>query len=231
MMMKGKIILLLFLLINILFSCNNLRHPSDITSGTITYDITYLQNNLENIETNLLPKTMTLKFNKKYSLTKIDGFMGLLSIALISDFQKSKDITMVKFFDNKYVHYCDKNEISSLFKHMNVHHIEPKSDTSMIYEGYEVKTAKVLEEGVEPYTIYYTDKIGVSNPNRNNPFSDVDGVLLKFQLQLLQLRMNLTARKIDPEQIPDEEFEVPDEYKSISQESMVLILNKMLESN
>lgn len=220
-----------FLIFAFFISCDSTENSTDVHEGIITYDITYLQNELENIETNILPKKMILKFNDNYSLTQINGFMGLFGISLISDFENSKDITMVKFFDNKYVHYCDKNEQSSLFDYMKVEKIRNKNDSTKNYSGYEAKTARVYEEDKPPYTIFYTDEFGVSNPNRNNPFREVDGVLLEFQLQLLQLRMNLVAQQIEHKEIPDEAFEVSDEYTNISRESMILILNKMLETN
>lgn len=227
--MTGKYFYLSILLFAF-FSCDSPEKTSDFNEGVITYDITYLQNELENIETSLLPKKMTLKFNENYSLTHINGFMGLFSISLISDFSSSKDITLVKFFDNKYVHYSDKNEQSSIFEYMEINRIRSIKETDKTYSGYQAQSAKVFEKGREPYVIYYTDELGVSNPNRNNPFRDVNGVLLEFQLQLLQLRMNLTANDIEKKEIKDEHFEVSDDYTPISKESMILILSKMLET-
>lgn len=229
-MNKGKYIYVLFI-ISLLISCNNSEKTTDFTQGVITYDISYLQNDLENIETSLLPKKMTLTFNENYSMTRIEGFMGMFSISLISDFKESKDITMVKFFDNKYVHYCGKNEESSIFDYMEIEKIKSENQPVKDYLDYQAIKANVYEEGLEPYAIFYTNEIGVSNPNRNNPFRDVDGVLLEFQLQLLQLRMNLVATKIESKEVLNSEFGVSDDYSSISRESMVLILNKMLETS
>ncbi len=228
--MKIKKHFLIPVLLFLSFSCDTTKQTNDFTEGQITYEITYLQNNLENIETGLLPKKMTLTFNSNYSLTKIDGFMGLFSISLISDFKNSKDITMVKFFDNKYVHYCDKNEESSIFEYMNIQNIKTNQQSITDYLGFDARKAQVFEKELDPYYIYFTDEIGVSNPNRNNPFRDVNGVLLEFQLQLLQLRMNLTAKEVEQKTITNDEFTVSDEYTTVSRESIILILNEMLET-
>ncbi len=229
--MKIKKYIFILIILFLSFSCDTAKQANDFTEGEITYEISYLQNNLENIETSLLPKKMTLTFNSNYSLTKIDGFMGLFSISLISEFNNSKDITMVKFFDNKYVHYCDKNEVSSIFEYMNIKNIKTNNQTTSDYLGFDAKTAQVFEKGLEPYNIYFTDEIGVSDPNRNNPFRDINGVLLEFQLQLLQLRMNLTAKKVEQKTVTNDVFTVPDEYTTVSRESIILILNKMLETS
>ncbi len=228
--MTARVYTIIIVLLVFCFSCKQ-GNDVAIDEGKIEYKISYLENNLDNIATNLLPKKMILSFNDKYSLTRIEGFMGVFSISLISDLRKNKDITLVKFFDSKYVHYGDKNEHSCIFDHVNIESLQfTESETNVA--GYKALSAKIKEEGLKnPYEILYTKDIANVSPNINNPFNEIDGVLLHFELQLNQLRMSLDASEVKGENVNEEIFSVPEDYKEISRENMCLLLDKILETN
>lgn len=220
----------ILILLGLCFSC---KHGSEeaVNEGSIEYKISYLENNLDNIATNLLPKKMVLSFNERYCLTQIDGFMGVFSISLISDLRKNKDVTLVKFFDSKYVHYGDKNEHSCIFDHVNIESLQLLKEEKNIV-GYNAIAAEITEKGLnKPYEILFTKDIAAVNPNTNNPFYEIEGVLLHFELQLNQLRMSLDATEVNKEAVSDILFTIPEEYKEVTRENMCLLLDKILETN
>jgi hypothetical protein len=222
-----------YALLLIIVSCFSCKQGSGdlMNEGSIEYKISYLENNLDNIATHLLPKKMILSFNDRYCLTEIEGFMGVFSISLVSDLKKNKDITMVKFFDSKYVHYGEKNEHSCIFDHVNIESLQ-FTDVNKNLIGFNANSVEILEEGqTQPYNILFTKDIGTINPNVNNPFSKIEGVLLQFELQLNQLRMLLEASDVKNKEINEESFLVPEVYKEVSRENMCLLLDKILETN
>ena len=220
----------IFLLLGLCFSCQN-SGEGVVNEGAIEYEISYLENNLDNIATNLLPKKMVLSFNERYCLTQIDGFMGVFSISLISDLRKNKDVTLVKFFDSKYVHYGEKNEHSCIFDHVKITALQFKESEKNVF-GYNTRKAEITEEGQKkPYEILFTHDISSIKPNSNNPFHEIDGVLLNFELQLNQLRMSLEATEVKQKTINDDLFLIPEDYKEVSRDNMCLLLDKILETN
>lgn len=223
-------VIVILVLIGSCLSCKQ-REKGYISEGKIEYKISYLENNLDNIATNLLPKKMLLSFNDRFCLTEIEGFMGVFSISLISDLKKNKDVTLVKFFDSKYVHYGEKNEHSCIFDHVNIASLT-FNETHKDKLGFSANTAEIKEKGqTKPYEILFTNEIGAINPNSNNPFAEIEGVLLHFELQLNQLRMSLDATEIDSKEISEELFSIPEDYKVVSRENMCLLLDKILETN
>ncbi len=174
---------------------------------------------------------MQLHFNEDYSLTEIEGFMGLFSIKLISDYRNNTETTIVKFFDNKYVHYGEKNQESSIFQFMEFTDIAPTEDSLKI-AGYPARLVTISERDMkDTFHVYYTQSIGCSKPNRNNPYRIIDGVLLRFVLQLSHMRMYLTAQEVINKNIPDSFFDVPEDYNVVSQENMSYLIEEIMSSN
>ena len=48
----------------------------------------------------------------------------------------------------------------------------------------------------------------------------IDGVLMEYQLKKFGLEMRFTAKMVKPEEIEDSTFELPADYKPISQQEM-----------
>ena len=59
--------------------------------------------------------------------------------------------------------------------------------TDKVIAGYKCKLARVFIEDVPtPIDVYYTEDIHIENPNRNTPFSEINGVLLEFETTMNQ---------------------------------------------
>ena len=66
--------------------------------------------------------------------------------------------------------------------------------------------------------VYYTNEIGITNPNWSNPYSKIDGVLMDFQMERYGVAMHLKAKSVLAQKIDDVTFQLPAdsvEYKKI----------------
>ncbi|MFW5887128.1 MAG: hypothetical protein ACOCUL_05160, partial [Bacteroidota bacterium] len=79
------------------------------------------------------------------------------------------------------------------------------------------------------FEVYFTEEIGLKNPNALTPFEPIDGVLMKFQMKLNSVRMDINAKKFYEKKVPVEEFEIPPGFKRISKEKMEEVVNELME--
>jgi hypothetical protein len=199
-----------------------------LDQGTITFDINYINNSGKNFPIQLLPKTIEMKFNQNYASYTIEDRVGLFSISNILNLNNHKSQTLIKVFDKKYVYNGQKDETPIFFKNSEPYDIIFLTDTYRI-AGVLCKKARFTDkESLKTYDILYTSNIRVRDPNANTPYVKVKGLLLQFGIQMKNLDMNLTANKIVSKEIKDQEFLVPDAYKSISKNHMEEIINTLL---
>ena len=214
----------------ILHSCKEVGQGKN-REGIIEYKVTYLENTMsKNIPTNLLPGKMILKFKNDKSIISIDGFMGLFSLTIINDHKKRVSVSLMKVINKKYFYESEPGESSFCFKEIPGMKVELRRGIKEI-SGLQCKRGRVSfpNSDQEPFIFYYTDDISIKSPNYDNPYSMVDGVLIKFQIKLNKLRMELMADKIKLTEISNNEFKIPDGYRKVSKTDMEDILNTLME--
>jgi len=230
--MKIKFILVLVSALVLTLSCNNGEEKNPkFKEGIIEYKVTYLENKMsKNIPTNLLPGVMVLKFKNDKSKLTIDGFMGLFSLVIITDHKKKVSTALLKVIGNKYYYTSEPGEDLFCFNEIPGMKIELRKGVKDIL-GFKAKRGRVIfpESNQEPFLFYYTDGINLRNPNFYNPYNEVDGVLLKFQVNLNKLRMELNAVNVKQKEIDVNDFKVTEEYTRVGRKDMEEILNTLME--
>ncbi len=105
----------------------------------------------------------------------------------------------------------------------------PTNETKKI-AGYLCKKVKVTfpDKKYEDFDIYYTNEIKIDKPNWNNPFYQIDGVLMEYQIVMFGIRTKIVADSVAFIKVDDSEFEVPVDYKEVTKEAMEEEINKLL---
>lgn len=218
------------LLLLLLFSCKK-HEPSGIyDNGRIEYKITYLENNSSQISTNLLPKKMKLEFNQDYSINVIEGFMGVFKLNNITYFRNKRCSTLLEVLNKNYFYLGKRGEEMCCFEDMYDMVIEPTAETRTI-AGLVCKKAIVrLKDKGESFEVYYTNDIKLAEPNMTNPYKEIDGVLVEFQLSLSGLKMRFTAEKFES-QINNslKELVFPKNSNEVTRDQMTHIINRLVD--
>ncbi|MFP4060409.1 MAG: hypothetical protein ACLFUC_08005 [Bacteroidales bacterium] len=214
----------------IILSCGKKEGIKDSKEGVIEYKITYIQSNLESFPPNLLPKTMIMKYKNHMSSNTIEGFMGFFQICNISDTKKKTNTTLLKVLDNKYLYEGKRSEPGCCFHNYENMSIIPTEERKII-AGINCKKALAVFPGNESenFEIYYCDSFNVENPNIINPFQEIDGVLMQFNLNISSIKMNLMAEKVTFGDVPQKEFSIPKGYTPINREKMEEVVFMLLE--
>lgn len=214
----------------ILVSCKRTVDEEKYSYGSIEYKITYLENELKEISPSLLPKKMKLEFNPHYSTNTIEGFMGFFKLYSHTNFKNKKCSTLLEVLNKKYLFKGKKGEAMCCFDNIDIMELEHTADNITIAGLQSKKVIVRLPDKKESFDIYYTDEIAISNPNSTNPYFEIDGVLMDFQLKLAYLKMKFTAEKFIPAQNSKiTRFKVPDKYQDVTRKQMTYIIKRLME--
>ena len=223
-----RITLLVSIFFLFLLSCDSIDF-SNQPQGVLEYNVIYLSNK-SSMPTNLLPKKVILKFKAHKSITTIEGFMGMFSLSNLCDFRKQTNTMMLKVMDNRYYYAGDKYEPPFYFDDLKNFEITLVDETKLI-AGLNCKKALVsFKDTLKPtFEIYYTNQINIKNVNKSNPFNNINGLLMKFNIRISNIEMQLTANKYRLDKVSDDIFDVQKNYKKVSREKMSGVINKLLE--
>lgn len=230
--MRKKIVYCLSVIFLLLGACSPKQREGTIKEGVVEYKVTYLENKMTTpIPTHLLPSKLILKFTQDKSSMSIEGFMGVFSLKIITDHRKNSTVTIMKIMEKKLYHQGKPDDGIFLFRPIEGMKVELRTGQKEI-AGLKCKRGRVIfpnSDIEQPFIFYYTEDILIKNPNEGNPYKSVDGVLMKFQMQMNKLRMDLSAIDAKPKEIDDSEFDVPKGYRHISKEDMIDILDTFMK--
>ncbi len=227
--LMNKLIVFFLLLYLILPQCSIPNENNKISEGTIFYKIAYYHPQVLDVPQELLPGIMVMKFNNRYTNSTIEGFMGLFAISILSDLKEANSITMLKVFDKKY--YYQGAVIASPDHPENPGTIKiTLLDDEKIIAGLKCKKAQVeyVNQEKNPFSVYYTTEIGPKNPNINTPYHALPGILMEFDLSIGDLSMRMTADKFNTQSVSKKDFNVPENYKPISENKMKALIDTLL---
>ena len=215
----------------VLAACNNVQElfSDKIDEGFIEYDIEYLQDERQNPLISLLPTTMQFKFKDNISIMRIEGWMSIFVMAGIADRNANQSFALLKIMNEKYVYETTMDGPSFGFDDMPPFTLQETDCTSVI-AGMPCRKYNVKFESdtIQGFSIYKTDMVKLENPNCNNPFPMVNGILLEWQMSFQNIPMRLKATKVSAEEVLDEEFEIPAGYEKVSREKMQEVISNLM---
>lgn len=225
-----KIIWTFSIILNIFFvGCSSIGGSDE---GAIVYEVIFdEQEKSSNPVIGLLPTEMTLYFKDNSSKTMIEGFMGMFITAYISNCETKKNSILFKVMADR--HYCqtDFGEASLGFDPFDGLIIEETTESTDII-GLKANKVNVSFENsdIEPFDVYYTKDVKVHNPNWNNPYKEIDGVLLDFRVKMKGITMHLKAKELKKQEISPDIFIIPEGYKEVSPDELNAIVDEIMKS-
>lgn len=196
-----------------------------ISEGEIVYEASVLDQ--DNSMASMAPNKMTVRFKANKSCAEMNAGLGLFSTSFISDPEKKTFTQLVKILNKKFMLTQDEATINKENERYPIELI-PTNETKVI-AGYKCMKVKVipLDKGAKPYDIFYTNELNIENPNFTNPFYKIDGVLMEYQLKKFGLEMRFVARSVKSEVVEDKCFQVPSDYKKVSEKEMKMIFDNL----
>lgn len=191
--------------------------------GVITYKITFPGMDIDPSMAAMMPKVATLAI--RGDLSKFEISMGQMGkqMSIVNGTEKTVT-TCMDMMGQKFFYVQDEEAINEELGDVENVDFQIKDETKEI-AGYECKKAQVTinNDGNEMmFTIYFTEEIGTSRMNFNNPyFKDVPGAMLEFEIDTGGgQRMKMEAVSVDKKNVADSEFEVPEGYEEKTQKEL-----------
>lgn len=219
------LILPLVLLITVI-GCDQGTDSSDdkkiISEGKIVYELSYPQFKEDNIFTSMFPSEMTFRFKDNNTRNELTTSMAVFSTLLLAN-NKEKKVTHLVKIANKYSGLeMDSVEIMDEYgKKPDDMTITPTDSTKEI-AGYLCHHAFVTfdQDTSRNFSLFYTNEIGVEEPNWCTPFYEIKGVLMEARVNKFNIDMHMIAKEVTAEEYPDEDFIITQEYQPITVEEM-----------
>ncbi len=204
-----------------LFSCKENEPNKIINEGEIKYQIQYIDDAQINSLIPLLPNEVTTSFKNNASRTIIEGLFGTFKLIYVINDSSKSNLTLLQILDKKYVYLTGMDDMAFGYKEMKKVKIQYTNKLKRI-AGYKCKNAKaIFENGIlDTVDIYYTNDIRLLNANLNNPFREIDGVLMEFSVNLVDINMKFIAKKVIAKKIDDKLFVLPKGFVEISENRM-----------
>jgi hypothetical protein len=187
--------LLPFALILVFISCKNEKDLNKIYEGIIEYDITYSSDSETTVPVQFLPKKMIMHFNQHYASYRIEDMMGVFCITNTTNISKHTHVSTIKIFNNKYRYEGKREEVPVFFRPESVFLVREIEDTVTL-AGVECNKSIITDlKARRKFDVAYSRDFFIKNPNINTPYSDIQGILMKFEIDLGKTRLTLTAKK------------------------------------
>ncbi|MBN2890788.1 MAG: hypothetical protein JXL97_02885 [Bacteroidales bacterium] len=218
--------IILLLLSSIFFSaCNEQGGPKE---GELIYKITYLQSERENPLVALLPKTVSMRFKDDNTAIYVEGFFGTFQLKFITNRKEKVSYTVLRIMDKKYISVNHIDSLNAGYEDFSNMQITKNPNDTISFAGLLCYQARVLcaQMSDTAVSVYYTYDIDIEEPNSNSPYSQIDGVLAKFQTRVAGIDMVFELVEFNNIQIDDSEFIFPTDYEEITNQE----LNEILES-
>lgn len=214
---------LLFGLLLLFSFCGSNDAKKKITEGQVDYTIEYLTTPKQNALVSVLPRKVSMKFKNNNTSIRIEGLMDMFEFAYITLYNEKRNYTILRIFSESHVYEGNFGDIA--FGYVPLDDIDfmsswDKKDICGL-ECYKV-TAKF---GDRKFPVYYTKDLGIELPNTNNPFNEIDGVLMQFDVLLNNIEMRMTASNVIETSIDDSEFSLPKNHRKVTLQQLDSIVN------
>lgn len=201
---------------------------SGLSEGIIEYEITYPKMDPNNMMVNGLPSRAYLRFKDNNMSNDMSGMMGLISITYISNAQNKGVEQRLTLFNNKYASTISPADLEKMNSSYVVS-VEDGKKTAEIAK-FKCKESIVKLANGEKISVYSTNDISIENPNWSNPYKQIDGVLMDFEMEKYGVVMHLKATSVLSQKVEDEAFTIPadsSEYKIIDIHALEDIMREL----
>ena len=216
----------------LLVSCKDGIFKSGVQEGEIEFEVSYPSLAEDHLMMDLLPKKMECTFSKGYFRNEITAGMGLFRSAIVYQEQDQHLYHTVKLLNKKIYAELDNADILSLNEGFNGLVIEETGKRKEI-AGYKCKEVKVEVPGDSSWVFnaYYTNEINIPNANFRNPFHEIDGVLMEYDILSNDLHMHFKAVNVNATEVDEKDIRISEDYTEVSsselREELESIFNKV----
>ena len=215
------------LILAVISSCRE-RGGKFIDQGEIHYTIDYIRS-AGTMAKELKPHNLIVSFKDDKLLFEILSPVGNQGIMNINNPGSKIYDTYINMLGVRYYYPGTEGETDPGFSSMEGMEIT-KTDKTTVICGYDCKNAEITfpDDRSKKYSVWYTDQIKVKNSNANNPYHEIEGVLLSFYYILGNSELKFEAETVYKKDVPDKIFERRPRFRAVAKKDMDKIITDMV---
>lgn len=186
-------------------------------AGTIEYALSFPDQPANGIMSGMLPERTTLVFNGHQQMAELSAAMGLFRTSMIMDARARTMNYQLTLMGKRISAQLLPPDITDYFSEGGRPTIVHTNRVDTV-AGYPCRHAVAIFPRVDhpEVDLWYTKEIAVEAPNWMNPFAEVDGVLLRYEMMHHGLRMRMDAISVKPGKVDPERFGVGADFQQVS---------------
>ncbi|MDD2196335.1 MAG: hypothetical protein PHE03_00450 [Bacteroidales bacterium] len=211
-------------------SCKSYKVDKEFSEGIIEYTIIYDEGQPFKHDPKLRPDKMVVKFKDNNTINKIEGLSGGFMFSMVQNYKENQVYTLIKILGKKIFLSESINDGRYPYAYTEMPSISiQKTDEKIVFMGLNcAKAIATFNDSLgHSFEILYTNELAINNPNKNTPFEEIEGIMLKFSAVLMKQNMQIVARSIKSRNIPDDEFILPKGYEQIDEDTLEDIFELM----
>jgi hypothetical protein len=223
-------LLLMIVFVWFVASCSSLSKAGADIEGRIVYEISYPYET-PSVMMDLYPKEMTVTFKDNKLHSSIKSEYDMLTTDFIVDNTQKEFAQLLKNMSERSAMKMNKQETIQWFDNMPGYRLEKTSETKIIC-GYKCfKTIAHPSDTSKPtIDIYATRSIGLDNSNWWNPYRDLEGFMMAYDIEQYGICMRMKAKRVCFEKIEATEFDIPQTYTMTDAPTMQGLLTEVVET-
>jgi len=206
-----QLILTMVILTAITFSLAAQKGKSSAFEGSISYNIEYLTE--LDAATKAQAPSEIIQFYKGNKV-RIEQITPMGKVVVIADSDSKEQIVLLDLMGQKMALKTSKEETLEAMSDMTKPTINETSETKKI-AGYTCKKIEVVFES-STETFWTTEEIEVNDPNWNQPWSNIKGLLMEYSQTQNDITSKIVAKEVKKSKVKDNMFAIPSDYQVMS---------------
>jgi hypothetical protein len=223
-------LLLMIIFVWFVASCSSLSKAGADIEGKIVYEISYPYET-PSVMMDLYPKEMTVTFKDNKLHSSIKSEYDMLTTDFIVDNTQKEFAQLLKNMSKRSAMKMNKEQTMHWFDEMPGYKLEKTAETKLIcgYKCY--KTIAHPEDPAKPtIDIYATRSIGLDNSNWWNPYNQLEGFMMAYDIEQYGICMRMKAKRVCFEKVEPTEFDIPQTYTMTDAPTMQGLLTEVVET-
>jgi hypothetical protein len=201
-----------------------------ISEGVIHFELSYPYYE-DAFMASIMPDEMEMTFkNNVYRNHVSKG--GLFSSTVIADCNNETLILILDLGPKRIYCSLDKALASAMLKNYPTPDILKVSEFDSIAGTFCEKKSAIFDLLADGYDVelYETFDVDIKNSNWCNQYSEIDGVLLGYEIKQFGIQARMIATKMDTVAVNDSIFNVPQGFKEVTLERMLFEMDEISKS-
>jgi len=201
-----------------------------ISEGVIHFELSYPYYE-DAFMASIMPDEMEMTFkNNVYRNHVSKG--GLFSSTVIADCNNETLILILDLGPKRIYCALDKSLASAMLLNYPVPDILKVNEFDSIAGTFCEKKNAIFDYLADGYDVelYETFDVDIKNSNWCNQYSEIDGVLLGYEIKQFGIQARMIATKMDTVAVNDSIFNVPQGYKEVTLERMLFEMDEISKS-